>query len=97
MNHTKLTFNDPNQTELFGIVWLPPEYPFHLRVNDLFRFDERLCRVIRINESCATVLMNRPERDFKTRFDKPVKFRQLPGIIHISPNSAVEILYRKRV
>jgi hypothetical protein len=34
-----------------------------------------LCRVIRINECAAVVIMNRPVRDFKTRFDKPVRLQ----------------------
>ena len=32
-------------------------------------------RVIRINECAAVVIMNRPVRDFKTRFDKPVRLQ----------------------
>lgn len=95
MKHHKKYFNNPNQTELFGIVWLPPEHPFRLRVNDLFRFEGRICRVVRVSESAATILMNKPDRDFKTRFDKPVKFRQPPAMFHISPQSECEILNRK--
>ena len=50
MRRTKQVCTDSNQTELFGIVWLKPEKPFRLRVNDLFRFDGRLCRGDRSGE-----------------------------------------------
>ena len=63
--------HDPNQTE-FGIIWQLAEYPFKLRAGDVFKFNERLCRVLRVNYSSAIVIMNRPVREFKTRFDKPV-------------------------
>lgn len=95
MRHTKRVPADPNQTELFGIIWLKPEMPFRLRINDLFRFDGRLCRVVRVTESEAVIVMNRPLREFKTRFDKPVRFQPSPAIFHISPNSEIEILNRK--
>ena len=88
--------SSPNQTELFGIVWLKPEQPFRLRVNDMFKTDGRLCRVIRVTECAAVVVMNRPLRVFKTRFDKPVKFQPPPATFRISPNSEIEILYRKK-
>jgi hypothetical protein len=83
---------DPNQTEFVGIIWLPLQHPFRLRAGDVFRFDHRLCRVIRVNECAAVVLMNRPVRDFKTRFDKPVRFTPPPAMFRISPNSEVKIL-----
>jgi hypothetical protein len=85
---------DPNQTE-FGIIWQVAEYPFRLRAGDIFRFDGRLCRVLRVNYSSAVVIMNRPVRDFKTRFDKPVRFQPPPAMFRISPNSEVTILNRK--
>ena len=40
--------------------------------------DGTLCRVIRVNECSAVVIMNLPVRDFKTRFDKPVRFQPPP-------------------
>jgi hypothetical protein len=85
---------DPNQTE-FGIICQLPEYPFRLRAGDIFLFDGRLCRVLRVNYSSALVIMNRPVRDFKTRFDKPVRFQPPPARFYISPNSEVSILNRK--
>ena len=54
--------------------------------------DNRLCRVLRVNECAAVVLINRPVRNFKTRFDKPVRFQPPPAIFRISPQSEVEIL-----
>ena len=94
MKHTKRHFNDPNQTEFFGIIWQPLHHPFRLHAGDVFRMDNRLCRVVRVNYSCAVVIMNRPVRDFKTRFDKPVRFTPPPAMFRISPQSEVEILNR---
>jgi hypothetical protein len=73
---------------------LPPRHPFLLRVNDLFRSEGRLCRVIRVSECAAVVLMNQPDRIFTTRFDRAVKFRQPPTLFRISPNAQVQILNR---
>ena len=87
--------HDPNQTE-FGILWQLEEYPFKLRAGDVILFDNRLCRVVRVNYSCAVVIMNQPVRSFKTRFDKPVRFQPPPARFRISPNSEVPILNRKR-
>jgi len=86
---------DPNQLE-FGIIWRPYEFPFRLRAGDVLRLaDGKLCRVIRVNYSSAVVIMNRPVRDFKTRFDKPVRFQPPPIRFYISPESESEILNRK--
>lgn len=87
--------HDPNQAE-FGIIWQLTPYPFRLRAGDVFRFDGRFCRVLRVNYSCAVVIMNQPVRDFKTRFDKPVRFQPPPRRFYISPESEVTILNRKR-
>ena len=86
--------HDPNQTE-FGIIWQLVEYPFRLRAGDIFKFNERLCRVIRVNECSAVVIMNLPVREFKTRFDKPVRFQPPPKLFRISPQSDVPILNRR--
>lgn len=86
--------DDPNQIQ-FGILWRVSEYPFRLRAGDIFRFNGRLCRVLRVNYSCAVVIMNRPVRAFKTRFDKPVRFQPSPARFYISPQSEVTILNRK--
>lgn len=87
--------HDPNQSE-FGIIWQLAEYPFRLRAGDVIRLaDGKLCRVLRVNYSSAIVIMNQPVRDFKTRFDKLVRFQPPPKRFHISPDSEVEILNRK--
>jgi hypothetical protein len=87
--------SDSGQAELFRETWLPPRHPFRLRVNDLFRCEGKLCRVIRVTECAAVVLMNMPERTFTTRFDRPVKFRRPPVLFRISANAEVQILNRK--
>lgn len=96
MSRRKSALNkrDLNQAE-FGIIWQMAEYPCRLRAGDVFRFNGRLCRVIRVNYSSAVVIMNRPVRDFKTRFDKPVRFQPPPVQFYISPESEVTILNRK--
>ena len=86
--------HDPNQTE-FGIIWQLGEYPFRLRAGDVIKFDNRLCRVLRVNECASVVLMHRPVREFKTRFDKPVRFQPPPKTFRISPQSEFPILNRK--
>ena len=85
---------DPNQTE-FGLIWQPLPQSFRLRAGDVIRMDNRICRVVRVNECAAVVLMNRPERIFTTRFDKPVRFTPSPALFRISPNSETQILNRK--
>ena len=94
MKHKKRFFRDPNQTEFFGIIWQPVHHPFRLRAGDVIRFQGRLCRVIRVNECAAVIIMNRPVRDFKTRFDQPVHFQPPPVTFRISSQSEVPILNR---
>ena len=85
---------DPNQEE-FAIIWELSAYPFKLRAGDVFKFNERLCRVVRVNYSSAVVIMSLPVREFKTRFDKPVRFQPPPRRFYISPDSEVTVLNRK--
>jgi len=85
--------DDRNQTE-FGVIWQLAGHPFRLRAGDVIRFDNRLCRVIRVSECAAVVIMNQPVREFKTRFDKPVRFLPPPKLFRVSPNAEVEILNR---
>ena len=87
-------FNDPNQTKFVGIIWHPKQHPFRLRAGDVIRLEQRLCRIVRVTECAAVVIMNRPVREFKTRFDKPVRFTPPPALFHISTNSETEILNR---
>ena len=77
-------------------LWvLPVRRPFRLRVNDYMLIDGRLGRVIRVTESAAVVLVSRPPRQFTTRFDRPVRFRQPPIIVRIAANAEIDILNRK--
>jgi hypothetical protein len=92
MKHTRRHSTNPNQTEFVGILWQPLSHPFRLQPGDVFRMDNRLCRVLRVNDCAAVVLINRPVRNFKTRFDKPVRFQPPPAIFRISPQSEVKIL-----
>ena len=96
MKHTRIHFNDPAQAEFVGIIWQPLQHPFRLHAGDVIRLAGRLCRVVRVNACAAVVIMNRPIRDFKTRFDKPVRFQQSPAVFRISPESTVEILNLKK-
>ena len=88
--------HDPAQTELVGIIWQRTPHPFRLHAGDVIRFNGRLCRVLRVNDCAAVILMNRPVREFKTRFDKPVRLQPSPAVFRISPNSEAEILNGKR-
>jgi len=93
MKHSKRFSFDPNQAEFVGVIWLTSDtHPHRLRAGDVIRFDNRLCRVMRVNDCSAVVIMNRPTREFTTRFDKPVKFTPPPATFRISPQSEVEIL-----
>ncbi|MBI3418194.1 MAG: hypothetical protein HY043_23130 [Verrucomicrobia bacterium] len=94
LRRKQLSLIDPNQLE-FGIIWQLYEYPFRLRAGDVIRFNDRLCYVVRVNDCAAVVIMNRPVRVFKTRFDKPVRFQPSPAMFRISPASEVPILNRK--
>ena len=85
----------PVQGELFALCWQRPD-PLRLRVNDVVRIDGRLGLVIRVNDCAAVVLMHRPVRTFKTRFDKPVRFQPSPITFRISTYSVAEILNRKQ-
>ena len=96
MKHTKRIFNNKNQTEFFGLVWLTDDtHPHRLRAGDVIRFDNRLCRVMRVNDCSAVVVMNQPPRQFETRFRGPVTFQPSPKLFRISPDSETEILNRK--
>jgi len=81
------------QQELF-IAKPPLRYPFRLRVNDCVWIDDKVGRVIRVTESAAVVLVNRPPREFTTRFDKHVRFQPPPAIVRIAANSEIKVLNR---
>jgi hypothetical protein len=83
-----------DQGELFGLL-LQQQHPYRLRANDVIRIEGKLCRVVRVNECAAVVLMNRQVREFKTRFDKPVRIQPSPVMFRISANTEAEILNPK--
>ena len=87
--------NIDEQAELFGLIWRPLQHPFRLRVNDVILFEGRFCRVIRVTESAAVMIMQRRTRIFTTRFDNPVRFQPPPRTFRISANSEIEILNRR--
>ena len=96
MRHSKRISTDRNQTEFFGIVWLTSEtHPHRLRAGDVIRYDGKLARIVRVNDSNAVVVMNRPVRQFETRFRGSVKFQPAPARFYISPQSECEVLNRK--
>lgn len=82
------------QAEFFGLVWPPWPRSLRLRVNDVIRIDGKLGRVIRVSECAAVVVMNRPPREFKTRFDRLVRFQPSPAMFRISIHSEIEVLNR---
>ena len=82
------------QAELFGLIWRQ-SYPFRLRANDVIRIGGRLGRVIRVTDCAAVVVMNRPVREFVTRFDKPVRLQPSPLVFRISANAEAEIIKPK--
>ena len=87
--------SDSAQVEFSAVVWQAVSAPkFRLRAGDVIRMEGRLCRVVRVNECAAVVLMNRQPREFTTRFDRRVKFQQPPALFRISPNADVQILNR---
>jgi hypothetical protein len=80
------------QAEFFGLIFQPVQRPFRLSANDIIRIDGKLCRVIRVTECAAVVLMKREARVFVTRFDKRVRFVPSPVTFRISPNAEIEIV-----
>ena len=96
MKRTRKPFSDPRQTQFVGIIWRLLQPPAtRLRAGDVIRVKNRLCRIIRVNDCAAVVIMNRPPRVFMTRFHGPVRFEQPPAMFRISPDAEVEILNRK--
>ena len=88
--------NDSHQAELVGLIWRPFTHPFRLRAGDVIKLNDRLCRVVRVNECAAVIIMNQPVKKFTTIFDKPVQFRPRPVTVRICVNSEVPILNRRR-
>ena len=86
--------NGNGQGELFTLSL--KRYPYRLRANDLIRIGGRLGLVLRVNDCAAVVLVNRPPRQFTTRFDKKVRLQPSPVTFRISANSETEIVHRQK-
>lgn len=69
--------------------------PFRLRAGDVICYEGRLCLVIRVCESAASVAIRQAAREFTTLFGKTVCIRPKPKLIRISSNSEVPILNRQ--
>jgi hypothetical protein len=95
MKHSKRYHSDPAQLTFFALIWRPFKHQFRLRANDVIRMDGRLARIIRVTDCAAVMVMNQPTREFKTIFDKPVRFQPKPKTVRICPDSETEILNRK--
>ena len=87
MRPTKRILSNRNQTEFFGIVWLTSEtHPHRLRAGDVIRYDGKLARIVRVNDCAAIAVMNRPVRQFETRFRGTVKFQPAPARLDKTPS-----------
>ncbi len=83
------------QGQCLGLIFEPFWHKFRLRVNDVIRVDGRLGKVIRVTDCAAVVLINRPVRQFTTRFDKHVRLQPSPVLVRICSNSDTEVLNRQ--
>ena len=92
MKKNKRNLADPAQPELFAVVFWKATRPFRLHAGDVVKYGDRLCRVLRVNDCSAVLLMNQRTRAFKTRFDKQVRFQPPPAVFRVSPNSNLPIL-----
>lgn len=81
------------QADFFGLIPKPFHRRFRLQANDVIRIDGKLCRVIRITECAAVVVMNQTPREFTTRFDRRIRFQPGPRVFRISPNAEVENIH----
>lgn len=76
-------------------VPLQPAYPYRLRAGDFILYEGRICKVQRVNDCAAVILMNQPAREFTTLFGKHVRIKPKPKIVRIGSNSLVPILKRR--
>ena len=95
MKRNNRSFNDPAQAELFAVSGCLYQHPFRLCAGDVIRFDNRLCRVVRVNDCAAVIIMNRKFREFKTRFDKPVSSSRRPPCSESRPTPKLKSLTAK--
>ena len=64
------------------------------RAGDIVEYAGQPCRVIRVTESSAVIMVARPARTITPRFGKPVTIQPSPKLERISPQSEIPILNR---
>ena len=67
---------------------------YTLRAGDVVEYAGQPCRVIRVTESSAVIMVARPARTITPRFGKPVTIQPSPKLERISPQSEIPILNR---
>jgi len=67
---------------------------YTLRAGDVVEYCGQPCRVIRVSESSAVIMVARPARTITPRFGKPVTIQPAPKLERISPNAEIPILNR---
>ena len=67
---------------------------YTLRAGDVVRYAGQNCRVIRVTESSAVLMVARPARTITPRFGKPVTIQPAPKLERISAASPLPILNR---
>ena len=65
-----------------------------LRAGDLIEYAGQHCRVLRVSDCAAVVVVARPARDFVTLFGVRVRIQPKPSLVRISCESEVPILNR---
>jgi hypothetical protein len=69
-------------------------YPFRLRAGDVILLQGKPCRVLHITDCSAVVAVTKQPRKFTTLCGIQVRIQPKPGLVRISPDSEVPILYR---
>ena len=67
---------------------------FTLRAGDLVEYAGQPCRVLRVNDCDAVLVVVQKPRTITPRFGKPVTIQPAPKLAHISPESEIPILNR---
>ena len=67
---------------------------FRLRAGDTIEYHGQPCRVVRVTECCAVVVVAKPVREFTTLFGKRVRIQPKPTLVRIAPDSELPILNR---
>ena len=67
---------------------------YTLRAGDVVEYAGQPCRVIRVTDSSAVIMVARPARTIAPRFGKPVTIQPSPKLERISSQSQIPILNR---